>query len=487
MSTKTVKHPARFSPEIIEIIGHYMGLSQHVHDPFAGTGERLGALCDEYGVTFTGTEIECSFIVDPRVRCGDSTNTSSYPREFDTICCMAHGERILTSDLRWIDVSEVDVGQELLAFEEYPGTKVNGAKKRRHYEFSTVTHSEVGVKDCVEVTLSNGAVVTTTSDHPWLWRPYSYQGGEWVEAKDLLDGFDPHVAYAFPEWDQAYSFDAGWLSGMFDGEGWLGFGERHQQLAIAQAPGPLQERIERTLLEEIDAKINVWESKRDGRRPNMQTYVQGGLSEVFRVLGQLRPERLINDLQSKPWTGTVQPDWVRVLSVRHVGPQTVQSISTTSGTYIASGFLMHNTSPAYPNGMSDSWAAKDTSSRNTYRAAVKENEGQDRELARNNMGQYGYRGTGGRSKKRVEYWNIARSVASLWAPAGAGKVILNVSDFVVKDDIEPVVEPWIIMLEEMGWRVQAMEFVETRRNKKGSEASRNQRVDHEVVALLFQE
>jgi hypothetical protein len=50
-----------------------------VHDPFAGTGERLGQLCDTLGLSFTGTEIEPEFIVDPRVRQGDSTDASTYP------------------------------------------------------------------------------------------------------------------------------------------------------------------------------------------------------------------------------------------------------------------------------------------------------------------------------------------------------------------------------------------------------------------------
>jgi hypothetical protein len=50
-----------------------------VHDPFAGTGERLGRLCDELGFEFTGTEIEPEWIVDARVHRGDSTDADAYP------------------------------------------------------------------------------------------------------------------------------------------------------------------------------------------------------------------------------------------------------------------------------------------------------------------------------------------------------------------------------------------------------------------------
>lgn len=56
-----------------------------VHDPFAGGGDRLGRLADENGWIFTGTEIEEPFIVDPRVRLGDSTTLATYPEEQFTV------------------------------------------------------------------------------------------------------------------------------------------------------------------------------------------------------------------------------------------------------------------------------------------------------------------------------------------------------------------------------------------------------------------
>lgn len=57
-----------------------------VHDPFAGTGERLGRLADNQGWIFTGTEIEAEFIVDARVVEGNATHLTWYPdRPFKVI------------------------------------------------------------------------------------------------------------------------------------------------------------------------------------------------------------------------------------------------------------------------------------------------------------------------------------------------------------------------------------------------------------------
>jgi 3'-phosphoadenosine 5'-phosphosulfate sulfotransferase (PAPS reductase)/FAD synthetase len=80
LATKiAVKHPARFSQAIIERFTTLLEADEIVHDPFAGTGERLGHLADALDLHFTGTEIERAFIVDPRVKQGDSRLMTTYP------------------------------------------------------------------------------------------------------------------------------------------------------------------------------------------------------------------------------------------------------------------------------------------------------------------------------------------------------------------------------------------------------------------------
>jgi hypothetical protein len=77
---KKVKHGAQFTDVILdraEPILKEFGL--HVHDCFAGPGERLGALCDRLGLGFSGTELQLPFIVDRRVKQGDATDPSTYP------------------------------------------------------------------------------------------------------------------------------------------------------------------------------------------------------------------------------------------------------------------------------------------------------------------------------------------------------------------------------------------------------------------------
>ena len=51
-------HPCQFSPEVLDVLAGLISPGEHVYDPFAGPGVRLGALCDELGATFSGGDIE---------------------------------------------------------------------------------------------------------------------------------------------------------------------------------------------------------------------------------------------------------------------------------------------------------------------------------------------------------------------------------------------------------------------------------------------
>lgn len=80
-------HPSRWSPEVLAVIAPILRRwGWPVHDPFAGTGERLGELCDLLGLTFTGTEIEEPFIIDSRVKVGNSRYEESYPESRFCTC-----------------------------------------------------------------------------------------------------------------------------------------------------------------------------------------------------------------------------------------------------------------------------------------------------------------------------------------------------------------------------------------------------------------
>ena len=72
-------HPCQYSPEVIDALRGLIQPGEHIHDPFAGTGLRLAALCDELGAEYTGGDIEEWPGADHRVSLADATEYASYP------------------------------------------------------------------------------------------------------------------------------------------------------------------------------------------------------------------------------------------------------------------------------------------------------------------------------------------------------------------------------------------------------------------------
>ena len=82
------RHPCQYSDEVIDVLRTLIRPGEHVHDPMAGPGVRLGQLCDELGCHFTGGDIDGPWInQDLRVTVGaDACDPGSYPAgEFTTV------------------------------------------------------------------------------------------------------------------------------------------------------------------------------------------------------------------------------------------------------------------------------------------------------------------------------------------------------------------------------------------------------------------
>ncbi len=83
------RHPTQYSPEVLVVLAELIRRGEHIHDPFAGPGLRLGRLCDELGATFTGGDIDGPWAdgVDPRVTLGaDARDPATYPPPPFRIC-----------------------------------------------------------------------------------------------------------------------------------------------------------------------------------------------------------------------------------------------------------------------------------------------------------------------------------------------------------------------------------------------------------------
>lgn len=272
---------------------------------------------------------------------GDYTDFSHYNEEMLEYC-ITPDMRLLGEDLHWKPASEFSVGDNVLGFDENIESGRHGRRyKNANIEIITETDAEV-----FEVTLESGKVLKVTKEHRFLVSNNSQY--VWVETKDLRTKETSPKHYSklpclLPVYEQDTSFDAGWMSGMLDGEGCLSNGkQRPHTLSVAQRPTKTLEKLEK-----VFKKFEVSTSKRDVKTSSdcISLRVTGGFSEVYRALCLFRPERLLSKVNFDSFgrlemRGKSFNDGV--VSVKSVGVQKILKIQTSARTFMCEGYPMHN-------------------------------------------------------------------------------------------------------------------------------------------------
>jgi nicotinamide phosphoribosyltransferase len=287
--------------------------------------------------------------------------------------CVNSDVPILCSDLVWRKAGTLEVGQEIIAFDEDPSFgEGNGAPKKhaaRRYKLATITANTPAMKHSIKVTTDIGQPITASTDHPWLvWTDHRTlentifdgvlpnvaqfktrrdfprsPGLAWKRTNELVPG--DKITYFGDSWEVEDTYSAGWLAGMYDGEGSLSQSTEnsfHFKVNVSQNAGPLLDRLE------YELKSRGFDFYRNDHDGCPQLVILGGFYEALRFLGTIRPERLLNKLSE---ISIEMPALLRdktftlaeVQSVEDVGMAEVASISTSAGTFITGGYLSHNT------------------------------------------------------------------------------------------------------------------------------------------------
>ena len=258
--------------------------------------------------------------------------------------CLTPDARVLTADLRWLPLGEVKVGDHLIgADEERSHAPI---RPYRRYQPSTVEAVATTTAKVLRIILDDGTELRATADHRFLGSRTQTRGEmrwlrvKWKAARDLEPGRDLLYRYLTPAAALA-TRDAGYLAGLFDGEGTMS--RSSNDLGFSQLPGPTLDVAVATM-SRLGFRVHVAPNgvgPRFGRRVQVAK-INGGMAERLRFLAAVRPERLIArlDIQRLGWLEAHER--LRVVSVEPAGEQDVVQMQTSSGTYLAEGFLSHN-------------------------------------------------------------------------------------------------------------------------------------------------
>lgn len=258
--------------------------------------------------------------------------------------CVTVDTPVLTADLRWVPAGELRPGDKLVGFDEQ--LEGMGKGQRSRFRTAIVEANEPGFKRCYRIRTTEGEV-TATYDHKWVvWDRRGRR--RWVETQYL----DPerHVLLSIGEPRLQDQFSSGYLSGLYDGEGCLTIRPDRRGsgtgswLYFAQNEGPVLDRFT-ALLKERGYDFSIDRRHHGGAS---HVYLKGGMLATMRMLSETRPERFMArpDL-SLLWegrnTGGTTFRRGHITSVEDVGIQPIAGMQTSTGTFIANGFLAHNT------------------------------------------------------------------------------------------------------------------------------------------------
>ena len=254
----------------------------------------------------------------------------------DRLYCLVPETKILTTDLRWVGLSEIRVGDKLIGFDESQVDK----NQSRHYRDTEVTKYEKLQRPCYRITLEDGVQVTASTDHRWLVQ--TSRGIYWRKVKDMKLG-DKMVSIG--TWETGVTVDDGYISGVYDGEGCVYSNRRKQTggatVNFSQKEGFVFDKAKRLL------DLRGFRTKDYMHHKVWQARLLGGLPEKLRFLGTYRPVRLLPKAHKIYEDVSIGHDhgatkYPKIVKMEYAGFIDVIALGTEHNTFIANGLLSHN-------------------------------------------------------------------------------------------------------------------------------------------------
>lgn len=279
--------------------------------------------------------------------------------------CLAPETPVITSDLRWVEVQTLNVGDKLMAFEEYPSvlptnhSKCGTRKRRRQWQEAIVTKTGVAILPCYKLLFEDGSTIICSAKHKWLtcWRSDGSGAANWTATEDLVpwkNNFEKgHRVLKVVEPKKTAlglsfrdNYDLGYLSAAFDGEGHLSqtkgkSGYWQTWAAFYQNPNVMLSKV-CSLLSNYSIRYSKRIPKTKGRVSQLQV---SDRLDVLRLLTLTRPVRLLEKFTPNHLGGMMPCKTPpKLIAKEFIGLHEVITLETSTGTLVANGFASHNSS-----------------------------------------------------------------------------------------------------------------------------------------------
>jgi len=272
--------------------------------------------------------------------------------------CLDPSTRILTADLRWVAIKDIKVGKKIISVDEFNNY---GQGKGRKMKIGIVEDAVRLKRQSYKITFDDGREVICTGKHPWLSRKARTQY-KWrsIEGREDFKGkltVGTKVRWITKPWDDG-NFEDGWFGGILDGEGSMRHCKNHSNgISVSQRKGLVWDKMIDYCKRE-GYHYEVREDKRKSKlgKDSVFSIRFGRMDEIFKLIGKTRPSRFLGN---RFWKGRELPGkktsigQSKIIKIKKMGVREMIDLQTSVGTYIAEGFVSHNTTNACIDGLDD--------------------------------------------------------------------------------------------------------------------------------------
>jgi DNA polymerase I-like protein with 3'-5' exonuclease and polymerase domains/uracil-DNA glycosylase len=281
--------------------------------------------------------------------------------------CLIPSTLVLMGDLTWRALGDIVVGDEVVGLdEEAPSGPGISERTARQWKIGKVTATFRRTDECYRVETVAGELVGTGDHRVMTAKRRKGPTGttfrrRWQRVDDLVCGEQRRsrlVHIGHQPWEAISTYEAGWLAGFVDGEGHV-LGSKSERVKRAGRVGFTQNEgaaltYAQKVVGDLGFKMQASYKQRSYKgnaRKCTTVNISGDLPEMMRFLGLIRPVRLIDDLRrvlsregQRPSSRSLPT--ARLIARYKVGRHEVVDITTTCGTFIANGFVVHNCGPS---------------------------------------------------------------------------------------------------------------------------------------------
>jgi len=254
--------------------------------------------------------------------------------------CVDAKTKVLKSDLSWVDADTITNGDELIGFDE----DINNLSiQNARYKRTIVESTSIIYRPRIRVTTDRGTIIVS-NEHPFVAKDFNSpgkkkgQGFHWKTADILAIG--DQIYFTTQPWEKQNSYDAGWISGIFDGEGCISRNTLTKTiLSIGQNKGIIYNKI-KMLLDNFKLRYHIYKNSSN----NCYQFKLSGKWQACKFIGMF-PTIKGETLHHRLWENSLIHDKlpnaiVQKIDILSTGE--VIGLQTKSKTLITNGFLSHN-------------------------------------------------------------------------------------------------------------------------------------------------